>query len=607
MSSIDKEHEIQTPTRRKTVKKITINIAFTQYEIIQKISQCLGWRVKSIDDEDKDDDSDLIWTDCAVQPEKLCKMKPYQKINHFPNMHEIARKNFLAKNLNKLRKLFPDDFSFYPKTFLYPSDLPSLKLHNTSKKIYIVKPEASCQGKGIFLTKALDGFIENERYVIQEYITNPLLIDKLKFDMRIYVLIAGCNPLKVFLHKEGLGRFATEPYSQPNSKNLHNSCMHLTNYAINKNNENFIFNNDPKNDNIGHKRSLTATMKKIQELGFDVEKIWKDISGIIVKTLCTIQPSLAHVYRACQPDDPYNGMCFEVLGFDILLDEMGKPWLLEVNHSPSFNIDSPLDYKIKFQVLQQALVLLNFNPDNKREYEDRKKKQILLRTLSHNKQQEKDNKISDFKNAQLKRAAWEASHIGDFVMIFPSSNPIFDNYLRASQQIWVESTGGRLLNKDSRPLSQENTSKFLGSVKKNPQYLTKKNDLTVFQRLYKIKKVKIEPGPVPPCVQLDEAFKTQYFKSQTPYSFIELAIPKKIEERSRYKSIPKKRISHNHQHFEEIFKEKKVGERLATLGGKNNHGYETPLQICSVITDEGLFSDPQRAKLFKQLVFKKLF
>ncbi|OMJ72396.1 hypothetical protein SteCoe_29189 [Stentor coeruleus] len=606
MSNIDKEHEIQTPSRRKAGKKITINIAFTQYEIIQKISQSLGWRVKSIDDDE--DDSDLIWTDCSVQPEKLCKMKPYQKINHFPNMHEIARKNFLAKNLNKLRKLFPDDFSFYPKTFLYPSELSSLKLYNTSKKFYIVKPEASCQGKGIFLTKSLEGFVENERYVIQEYITNPLLIDKLKFDMRIYVLIAGCDPLKVFLHKEGLGRFATEPYSPPNSKNFHNTCMHLTNYAINKNSENFIFNSDPKNDNVGHKRSLTATMSKIQELGFDIEKIWKDISAIIVKTLCTIQPSLAHVYKACQPDDPYNGMCFEVLGFDIILDETGKPWLLEVNHSPSFNIDSPLDYKIKFQVLQQALVLLNLNPDNKREYDDRKKKQILFRTLSHNKQQEKDNKISDFKNAQLKRATWENSHIGDFTMIFPSSNPIFDNYLRASQQIWVESTGGRILNKDQRPVSQEGTSKALSSMKKNLQYSTKKNDLTVFQRLYKIKKVKIEPGPVPPCVQLDEAFKTQYFKSQTPYSFIELVIPKKIEERSRYRSFPKKRISNNHQHFEEMLKEKKFGERLAMLGGgKNTQPYETPLQICSVITDEGLFSDPQRAKFFKQLLFKKLF
>ncbi len=204
------------------------------------------------------------------------------------------------------------------------------------------------KGKGIFLTKTLEGFEENVRYVIQEYIPNPLLIDGLKFDLRIYVLLAGCDPLKIFLYNEGLGRFATEVYQPPCSSNFSNTFIHLTNYAINKNSENFIFNSDPKQDNVGHKRSLTATLRTLKDLGFDTSKIWNDIKLIIIKTLISAQPSIAHVYKACQPDDPYNGMCFELLGFDVMIDNNAKTWLLEVNHSPSFNIDSPLDYKIKF-------------------------------------------------------------------------------------------------------------------------------------------------------------------------------------------------------------------------------------------------------------------
>lgn len=54
-------------------------------------------------------------------------------------------------------------------------------------------------------------------------------------------------------------------------------------------------------------------------------------------------------------------MCFEVLGFDILLDSKMKPWLLEVNHTPSFSTDTPLDSLIKKNVIRDSLILMNIN------------------------------------------------------------------------------------------------------------------------------------------------------------------------------------------------------------------------------------------------------
>lgn len=60
--------------------------------------------------------------------------------------------------------------------------------------------------------------------------------------MRIYVLIAGINPFRIFVYDQGLARFATEPYVPPRSDNLDNKFMHLTNYAINKNHPDFVFN-----------------------------------------------------------------------------------------------------------------------------------------------------------------------------------------------------------------------------------------------------------------------------------------------------------------------------------------------------------------------------
>lgn len=61
-----------------------------------------------------DDDWDICWRDGAVSCDMLYKMKPYQRINHFPGMYALARKNHLARNLNRMQKSFPEDYKFFP-------------------------------------------------------------------------------------------------------------------------------------------------------------------------------------------------------------------------------------------------------------------------------------------------------------------------------------------------------------------------------------------------------------------------------------------------------------------------------------------------------------
>lgn len=57
---------------------------------------------------------------------------------------------------------------------------------------------------------------------------------------------------------------------------------------------------------------------------------------------------------------PNQSMCFELLGFDVLIDDQLKPWLLEVNMSPSLNTESPLDIKIKTKLLVDLFNLVGF-------------------------------------------------------------------------------------------------------------------------------------------------------------------------------------------------------------------------------------------------------
>lgn len=78
--------------------------------------------------------------------------------------------------------------------------------------------------------------------VISRYITNPLLINGHKFDLRIYVLVTSYEPLRIYVFKEGLARFASVSYSSKIDKD--NKFMHLTNYSINKKNDNFVKNEE---------------------------------------------------------------------------------------------------------------------------------------------------------------------------------------------------------------------------------------------------------------------------------------------------------------------------------------------------------------------------
>lgn len=77
------------------------------------------------------------------------------------------------------------------------------------------------------------------------------------------------------MFQEGLGRLATKTYCKPSKKNMHNMCMHLTNYAVNKRSKDFVFNTG--DDSVGHKRSFSAVMTHLERQGHDVRKIMLEI------------------------------------------------------------------------------------------------------------------------------------------------------------------------------------------------------------------------------------------------------------------------------------------------------------------------------------------
>jgi tubulin polyglutamylase TTLL6/13 len=441
--SFSSESSYEAPPKKSAdCRQLTANVANTKYSVVRYVlSKVLGFRLVK---DDQDDSCDVYWHDCGVDVERLMRLKPFQKINHYPGMYEVARKNNLARNLNRMRRHFPKEYNFYPQSWLLPSEWSDFAAQFTKRhnKTFIVKPEASCQGKGIFLTRRLEDINRNERYVAQRYLHRPFLLDGLKFDLRIYVLVAGCDPMRVYVHREGLTRLATQPYLAPTGSNMDDMCMHLTNYAVNKLNPNFVFNEDEHTDDIGHKRSLTWTFEFLRSRGYDVDTLWRRICSVIMKTLAVAQPTLAHTYKSCQSDDVTNSMCFELLGFDVILNHNLKPYVLEVNLSPSLATESPLDKKIKRIVLADTLTLMNLSHRHKREYLAKKKAEIQQRAISGRIRETREERQAACRRAQVKRDKYEDQHLGNFQKIYPGEDrDYYDQFIEKAVENYHYRTG----------------------------------------------------------------------------------------------------------------------------------------------------------------------
>lgn len=119
--------------------------------------------------------------------------------------------------------------------------------------------------------------------------------------------------------------------------------MHLTNSSVNRQNPAYV-KSDGVNSFKGHKWSLRSLWSYLDQEGVDVAELWSKIKDIVVKTFIAVEPSMNVAISECLVS---SYTCYELYGFDILLDENFKPWLLEANILPSLQTESPLDTTIK--------------------------------------------------------------------------------------------------------------------------------------------------------------------------------------------------------------------------------------------------------------------
>jgi tubulin polyglutamylase TTLL1 len=321
------------------------------------------------------------------------RFKDDQLINHFPNHYELVRKDLMYKNLkryirdqaggvlgssNSTTNQSSSHFSAgvlsvanphtglrlidcVPVTYSLPADFPlfveehkRLASGSGAQPTWIVKPTNRSQGRGIFLihrTSQITQWLrersdedDNSPFIVSRDVARPYLIANRKFDLRLYVLVMSFKPLVAYWHEKGFARFCGVSYSEPKFGDGDEELgAHLTNVALQKREEGY-------NASHGGKWAF--------------EQLWLYIASIegsekAASVLSDIHFLIVHSLRAVQTAILNDKHCFELYGYDILLDDDLRPHLIEINSSPSLTVTTTSDRHVKQEVLLDTFRLVS--------------------------------------------------------------------------------------------------------------------------------------------------------------------------------------------------------------------------------------------------------
>uniref|UniRef100_A0A3P8SYJ0 Tubulin tyrosine ligase-like family, member 2 n=1 Tax=Amphiprion percula TaxID=161767 RepID=A0A3P8SYJ0_AMPPE len=388
-------------------------------EVVREVLLERGWEEYD-EDERGEEDWNLYWRGSAFRTSEYHNLLPWQRLNHHPKTIGITRKDCLARNLRRMKATSGSSlYDFSPTAFILPNDYTRfLAEHNKLRLVrgpstyWICKPVDLSRGRGIFIFKDIKDLVYDCSVIVQRYISNPLLISGYKFDLRIYVCVKSFHPLTVYIHQEGLVRFATEKY---NLSSLHNLYAHLTNTSINK------FGPFYKTEKGRVGQGCKWTMSKFRHFLYsqDINELllWQRINNIVTLTLLTITPSV-----------PSCPNCVELFGFDILIDVKFKPWLLEVNYSPALTLDCQADIAVKKGLISDLIDLMNYTAvDGLRDRKDLQ--HIKFANISQHIGSQRPGRIPVDGTTALNGQCIPPLRVGDFIRTFPFNTAT----LKASQ------------------------------------------------------------------------------------------------------------------------------------------------------------------------------
>jgi hypothetical protein len=197
------------------------------------------------------------------------------------------------------------------------------------------------------------------------------------------MVISSFNPLRVWLHNNGVAKFATAPFSTEEELfNADNLKRHVTNQALNKGASSFTTSSDPTVDDVGSRWSLRAFLRYLDaQHDSGGQRFWQRLQDVLVKAVLSVEST---VRNATIEHCPERGACFQLLGVDCDVGADLTPIFIEANVNPSLGgSTAAFDNENKRALMQQFFDLIGVQPFAVADYK-RSLSSALLQFLSEN-------------------------------------------------------------------------------------------------------------------------------------------------------------------------------------------------------------------------------
>jgi hypothetical protein len=299
----------------------------------------------------------LAFDACFDEGSKYRHMTWDQKQGEMPQLDIVSDKGKFAAQMERFRRKFPKEYAYIPVSFIIPSQLIELKAAieadktgaaPTNSKLskykddgmayWLVKPRASCCGRGIRLINTFDEVPKGKNdeysgYIVQRFMSNPYPIvgynpkgepGGYKFIIRLFVFCTTFEPLSVHIVPDGPMFYTRQPHSLK-SKLWKDRSNFISDYFF-----------------THAQADLGTTLSRLRinymkgTMGHDDREIWRKIKHATVKTLLPLSERLSQQMKELQP---YDRNTYHIWGYDISVDDNQEPVVIEVNAHPMTDLE----------------------------------------------------------------------------------------------------------------------------------------------------------------------------------------------------------------------------------------------------------------------------